>query len=80
MLDKFYTDRKVSERMVLLTKEKIQNMNDYTIVEPSAGDGSFSDYLFKNFDNVEAYDIEPEKENIIKMDYFDYKEDVEKNI
>ena len=79
MLDKFFTDRKVSERLIELSKEKIENMNKYTIVEPSAGDGSFSDYLFEIFDDVEAYDIEPDKENIIKMDYFDFKPNKDTN-
>lgn len=75
MLDKFYTDKKVSKRLIELTKEKINNMNDYMIIEPSAGDGSFSDYLFKSFDNVEALDIEPDKDYITKMDYFDFVAD-----
>ena len=78
MLDKFYTNRDVSKKLIELTKSKINNMDDYVIIEPSAGDGSFSDFLFEMFGNVIALDIEPDKSNITKLDYFNFKPEKDK--
>ena len=62
-VDKFYTHPEVAKECINLIPE----INTYDlIVEPSAGDGSFSSQL-----NCLAYDIEPENENIIQKNWFD---------
>lgn len=48
-------------------------MKDYTIVEPSAGNGSFSDILFERFEDVVALDISPDNDTITELDYFNFK-------
>ena len=60
-LDKFYTPISIAKKCISQI-----NLNEYdTIIEPSAGSGSFSNLL-----NCIAYDIEPENEKIIKQDFF----------
>lgn len=59
-LEQFFT----TERNVNFCLSKL-NLNDFDlIVEPSAGDGAFSNKL-----NCIAYDIEPKNDKIIKQDY-----------
>lgn len=61
-LDKFYTKTEVAKKCIDL----VPNIEQYTkIIEPSAGDGSFSNLL-----NCVAYDIKPEGPNIIEKDWF----------
>ncbi len=45
---------------------------DY-VIEPSAGNGSFSKNI--NHNNLISLDVEPEHNTIIKMDWFDFKYD-----
>lgn len=53
------------------------NTNDFDyVVEPSAGDGAFSNKI----KNCIAIDIEPKSENIIKADFLTYNLDVKGNI
>ena len=60
-IDKFYTQKDVATECINL----VPDLNTYDlIIEPSAGDGSFSSQL-----NCIAYDIEPEAENIIQQDW-----------
>ncbi|MGZ9431729.1 hypothetical protein [Mycoplasma sp. CB776] len=65
-LDQFYTKKAIAKKCI----SKIDNLEQYSIIiEPSAGEGSFSDLL----NNVIAYDIEPKNSNIIKQDFFSVK-------
>lgn len=71
-LDKFYTKKEISKKVINTLKEKI-DINKYDIIlEPSAGNGSFSNILMEEYSNVIALDILPENDKIIKMDYFKY--------
>lgn len=64
-VDKFYTQKEVAQECINLVPE----LNSYDlIIEPSAGDGSFSSQL-----NCIAYDIEPEEKNIIEQDWLTTK-------
>jgi hypothetical protein len=57
-IDKFYTQVEVAKECIDL----VPDLDTYDlIIEPSAGNGSFSSQL-----NCIAYDIEPENKNIIK--------------
>lgn len=63
ILDQFYTPPKEAKRLISLL-----NLNLYdTIIEPSAGTGSFS--LNIKHPNVIAYDIDPKHKSIKKQDY-----------
>lgn len=72
-LDKYYTPVELADKLIQLTFNIIGVDNISEIIEPSAGNGSFSDAL-----NCIAYDIEPEKDYIIKQDFLklelEYKE------
>lgn len=63
-LDKYYTPIEVAKHCIEKTFEIIGEDNITDIIEPSAGNGSFSNQL-----NCVAYDIEPEHESIVKKDY-----------
>ncbi len=68
-IDKFYTIPKVAEVCIDLFQETIEiNEKDF-IIEPSAGNGSFSN-LLKEYQNLKSYDLFPEKEYIIQQDFF----------
>ena len=60
--DKYYTSPELAEYCVKKTKEIIGEENITEYLEPSAGSGVFLDYLDKPYF---AYDIEPEKWDII---------------
>lgn len=63
-LDKFYTKHDTAERLLGYI-----NTSKYDrVIEPSAGNGSFS----KMIKGVEAMDLAPEDESIKKMDYFSF--------
>lgn len=65
--DKYYTPKELAQKLIevtfkILLENDISNISD--IIEPSAGNGSFSDLL-----TCTAYDIEPEADYIIKKDF-----------
>lgn len=66
--DKYYTSKDLAKYCVEKTKEIIGQDNITEWLEPSAGSGSFLDYLD---DNYLAYDILPEDNRIIKQDYLE---------
>lgn len=79
-LDKYYTPRPVADHTVEMTFELIGAENITEIVETSAGAGVFidavKDYLAKhNLDiPVYAYDLEPEREDIVQQDYLEFQQ------
>lgn len=67
--DKFYTKNETAIRLISLL-----NLSEYDmVIEPSAGNGSFSRNI--NHNNLVSLDIEPENENIIRMDWFEFSYD-----
>ena len=73
-LDKFYTKPKV-----VIDLLKILDLKKYSkVIECSAGNGSFS--LNMNHSNIIALDLEPEHKSIIKMNWFDFKDDLSNSI
>lgn len=61
--DKFYTKGDISKLCI-----DMLNLSDFDlIIEPSAGNGSFS----KQIENCIAYDLVPEDESIIQQDFFE---------
>jgi hypothetical protein len=73
--DKFYTKVDVAKQLITLL-----NLDYFDIIiEPSAGDGSFSNNIEHH--NLIAIDIAPENDNILKMNWFDFNIDyVDKKI
>ena len=74
-LDQYYTSEADMIYCVNKTLDILQE-NGYEIsefLEPSAGEGVFSNYLYTTGKNVIALDIEPKAENIIQADYLTYK-------
>lgn len=63
--DQFFTPLEICQHCLDVTKRHV-NIDEYQIIEPSAGDGSFLKVLPVN---TIALDIEPRSENIIKQDY-----------
>ena len=73
-LDQYYTSEEDMNYCVNKTIDVLQE-HDYNIsefLEPSAGEGIFSNYLLDTGKNVIALDIEPKAEGIIKADYLSY--------
>ena len=73
-LDQYYTSEADMNYCVNKTLDVLQE-NGYEVsefLEPSAGEGVFSNYLATSGLNVIAIDIEPKGENIIKADYLTY--------
>ena len=62
--DKYYTPVDLAKYCIDKTFEIIGKENIVEIIEPSAGNGSFSNQL-----DCIAYDLHPEGEGIIKQDY-----------
>lgn len=60
-LDKFYTKKDIAKKCYNFLIKHYPNLNKETFLEPSAGAGSFLDFLPR----YEAYDIAPEGEHII---------------
>jgi hypothetical protein len=67
-LDKYYTPTDISLYCINKTFDIIGKDNITDIIEPSAGNGSFSLQL-----NCLSYDISPEHESIIKEDFLKLK-------
>lgn len=70
-IDKFYTN---SQTVELCIKEFNKVLFDNTntedlIIEPSAGNGAFIDKIKKITSNYKFYDIDPENEEITKLDF-----------
>lgn len=69
-LDKYYTSPKLAKHCIEKAYMVIGESNISEVIEPSAGDGSFSNQIV----NCIAYDIEPEHQSIIKQDYLELEE------
>ena len=73
-LDQYYTSEEDMMYCVNKTLDVLQE-NGYSVsefLEPSAGQGVFSNYLATSGLNVMAIDIEPKSEDIIQADYLTY--------
>lgn len=68
-LDQFYTLPHIALKCIQQTK-KFYNLNDFFIIEPSAGNGSF----FSQIQSTKklGLDISPKHESIIQQDFFQY--------
>tara|TARA_R100000152_G_C6757525_1_gene181342 strand:- start:47 stop:1039 length:993 start_codon:yes stop_codon:yes gene_type:complete len=75
--EQFFTNFKTAERLSEFLKEQDWFEEVETIIEPSAGDGAWLDYLDVDL----AYDIDPKHDDVIKVDDFltyNVKKDIKK--
>lgn len=69
-IDKFYTKSDIVLLCLTEYDKYISINNNDLIIEPSAGNGSFSNILNSRYDcELISYDILPEKDTILKQDY-----------
>lgn len=68
-LDKFYTHPDIAKKFVKIINDYFPLEQYDLIIEPSAGSGNILQYLPSNSIGL---DLEPESENIIQQDFFDY--------
>lgn len=66
-LDKYYTPNDIVDECIKLTYNIIGIENITEIIEPSAGNGAFSNKI----KDCIAYDIEPDSDNIIKQNFLE---------
>jgi len=71
-LDQFYTNTIISKKCMSFLSS-IYKLDDFFLLEPSAGTGSFSDQFHKN---SIAYDIDPKKDYIERADFLDLSVDI----
>ena len=68
-LDKFYTHPDIAKKFVDAVNQYFPLSNYELVVEPSAGNGNILQYLPSGSIGL---DIQPEGNNIIKQDFFEY--------
>lgn len=77
--DQFFTNDTLAEKCVNICYDTFNELNidinSYTFIEPSAGNGVFLKYLPNN---TLAFDIEPKCSNIIAQDFLDWEPDLAK--
>lgn len=79
-LDQYYTPVNVAKYCIDKTFEILKNNNCVIsdVIEPSAGEGAFSDIL-KDLYKTTAIDIESKQDYILKEDYLTYQIDYKEN-
>lgn len=71
-IDKYYTKLNVAKNCIELIKTHINISNNDLIIEPSAGNGSFIEYIKTLSSNYKFYDLEPEHDEILKQDFLEF--------
>ena len=71
-LDQFYTSPSIAIKCYKKLCETV-NIDNYHLVEPSAGSGSFSNLFHSNSTKL---DLDPKINGIKKMDFFDYSHNI----
>jgi len=72
IIDKFYTKTEIVKQCIELVNKYINISKDDLIIEPSAGNGSFINYIKNISNNYKFYDIQPENDEIIKLNFLDF--------
>jgi predicted RNA methylase len=68
-IDKFYTKTRIAKLCVDKIPEYISIGHTELIIEPSAGNGSFIDYIKQLSAHYTFYDLEPEHPEIMRQDF-----------
>lgn len=69
IIDKYYTKLEVVNKCIKLIQKEVNISNTDLIIEPSAGNGSFINSIKSLSQNYKFYDIQPEHNEIIKIDF-----------
>lgn len=68
--DQFYTHETLAKSCFNEFLKYVKpNLDNDVFIEPSAGQGAFSDIMFQTCKNTFAFDIEPKRSNIEKQDF-----------
>lgn len=78
--DKYYTPQHIVDLVIQRTKEVIGLENISEFIEPSAGNGAFLDKLHILGKPVYAYDLYPEREDIVEQDYLKLDKEYNKGV
>lgn len=70
--DKFYTKKNIADQCIELVKNNIHISENDLIIEPSAGNGAFINGIKTLSPNYLFYDLEPEHEEIIKLNFLEF--------
>lgn len=73
--DQFYTKNDIAQKCLDKFIDIIKPDSNDLFIEPSAGNGSFSDFLRKKYKNTESYDIDPKKDYIKKCNFLTLDKD-----
>jgi predicted RNA methylase len=71
-IDKYYTSQNIVDKCIHFIAQTLNIKIDDLCIEPSAGNGAFINGIKSLFTNYKFYDLEPENNEIIKQDYFDF--------
>lgn len=77
--DKYYTPQHIVDLVMRRVEDVIGLENITEFIEPSAGDGSFLDSLYETGIPTKAYDLYPEREDIVEQDYLELDLEYEKS-
>ncbi|TPE57196.1 restriction endonuclease subunit M [[Mycoplasma] falconis] len=82
--DQFFTNHETAKLLISKTLDFIANnydlnLDDYTFIDPCAGDGSFYKNFPKQYKKI-GLDIDPKIKEIKKQDFLDFKPKTNKNI
>ena len=72
LTDQFYTNPDVSLQCIDLFLRTIKINENDILLEPSAGNGSFSNYLIQKPYRIDAYDIDPKCDYIQQQDFLEF--------
>lgn len=67
--DKYYTPQHIVELVMKRVEEVVGLENITEFIEPSAGNGAFLDSLYATGIPTNAYDLYPERDDIVEQDY-----------
>ena len=70
--DKYYTKPQIVSSCLQTIKQLLSIQENDVIIEPSAGNGAFSVPLIATYNNVLAYDIQPDNKDITQQDYLTF--------
>lgn len=77
--DQYYTKPEIAQKYIETFLDIVQISNEDLVIEPSAGDGSFSNILKGNC-NLLSYDIDPKLPDITELDFLTIDTTIFENI
>ena len=75
--ENFYTKKEIAKKCCEFIKEKKLIGKDDIIIEPSAGNGAFIEFIKLLSKQYKFYDIKPNHDEIIKQDFLNLEENFE---